>query len=68
MSTASASTVLTPEQVKAQFAREGKTFSDWAEERGYNKFDVYKVINGQTKARRGKAHDIAVDLGLKAVA
>lgn len=60
--------VLTPEQLKAKFAREGKTFSGWAEERGYSRFDVYKVINGMVKGRRGKAHQIAVDLGLKAAA
>lgn len=60
--------VLTAEQVKAQFAREGKTFSGWAEERGYNRCDVYRVINGMSKARRGKSHQIAVDLGLKAAA
>lgn len=60
--------VLTAEQVKSQFAREGKTFSSWAEERGYNRCDVYRVINGLSKARRGKSHQIAVDLGLKAAA
>lgn len=62
------SSVLTPEQLKAQFAREGKTFSGWAEERGYSRFDVYRVVNGMSKGRRGKAHEIAVALGLKAAA
>lgn len=59
-------TVLTPDQLKAQFAAEGRTFSGWAEERGYSRFDVYRVLNGMAKGRRGKAHQIAVDLGLKA--
>lgn len=58
--------VLTAEQVKAKFAREGKTFSAWAEERGYHRVDVYRVINGMSKGRRGKSHLIAVELGLKA--
>lgn len=57
--------VLTPEQLKAKFESEGKTFSGWAEERGYTRQDVYRVINGFTKAKRGKAHQIAVELGLK---
>jgi gp16 family phage-associated protein len=60
--------VLTPEQVKAKFAAEGKTFSAWAEERGYSRFDVYRVMNGSTKGRRGKGHKIAVELGIKAAA
>lgn len=58
---------LTPEQLKDKFAQEGKTFSAWAEERGYSRFDVYRVINGMSKARRGKGHQIAVELGLKIV-
>ncbi len=58
--------VITPEQLKAKFAAEGRTFSAWAEERGYSRFDVYRVINGMAKGRRGKAHQIAVELGLKA--
>lgn len=58
--------VITPEQLKARFDREGKTFSAWAEERGYHRVEVYRVINGFTKCKRGKAHQIAVELGLKA--
>lgn len=56
---------LTPEQVKAQFEREGRTFSQWAEEKGFRPADVYKVINGLSKAKRGKGHEIAVKLGMK---
>ena len=58
--------VLTADQLKAQFVREGKTFSAWAEDRGYRREDVYRVINGLTRCRRGKVHQIAVELGLKA--
>lgn len=56
---------LTPEQVKANFEREGKTFSQWAEEKGFRSTDVYKVVNGLSKAKRGIGHQIAVELGLK---
>lgn len=58
--------VLTPEELKARFESEGRTFSGWAKENGYSRFEVYRVINGFTKGKRGKAHDIAVKLGLKA--
>lgn len=62
-----ASKTITPEQLKAKFDAEGKTFAAWAQEHGYSRFAVYQVLNGQSKGRRGKAHQIAVDLGLKAV-
>lgn len=56
---------MTPEQVKARFRREGKTFTDWAKANGYTRNEVYRVLNGQYKANYGKAHQIAVKLGLK---
>jgi gp16 family phage-associated protein len=56
---------MTPEQLKAQFRSEGKTFSQWAKDNGYNPLDVYRVTNGLTKAKYGKGHEIAVKLGLK---
>lgn len=58
--------VKTPEQVKAQFAAQGKTMSSWAREHGYKPRDVQLVINGFSKARHGKGHEIAVALGIKA--
>jgi gp16 family phage-associated protein len=57
---------LTPDQLKANFERDGKTFADWAREHGYTVNEVYRVTNGFAKAKRGKAHEIAVALGLKA--
>jgi gp16 family phage-associated protein len=62
----STSPVISADQLKAKFAQEGKTFSSWAEDRGYRREDVYRVINGLTRCRRGKVHQIAVELGLKA--
>ncbi len=56
---------ITPEQLKAKFENEGKTFSGWAEDHGYTRQAVYRVVNGFAKAKRGKAHEIAVALGLK---
>ncbi|WP_288843231.1 DNA-binding protein [uncultured Deefgea sp.] len=57
---------MTAEQIKARFKREGKTFTQWANEQGYTRNAVYRVLNGTDKANYGKAHDIAVKLGLKA--
>lgn len=55
---------MTAEQVKALFRRQGITFTQWARENGYRS-EVYRVLNGQTKANYGQSHEIAVKLGLK---
>ena len=59
---------MTPEQIKNRFRQRGITFTQWAEENGYSRNEVSRVLNGQTKARYGKAHEIAVKLGLKPAA
>ena len=41
---------MTPDQVKKKFALEGRTFAAWATEHGYRRHDVYRVLNGLTKA------------------
>lgn len=56
---------LTGEQAKARLRRRGMTTTQWAAEHGYNRRDVYRVLNGQLKANFGTAHDIAVGLGMK---
>lgn len=56
---------LTPDQVKDQFQQRGITFSAWSLQNGYRVNEVYRVLNGQAKAKYGKAHEIAVKLGLK---
>lgn len=58
-------TVLTADQVKTQLKTAGITITAWAEGRGYKRRDVYRVLNGQVKANFGRAHQIAVELGLK---
>ncbi|STZ09299.1 phage-associated protein, BcepMu gp16 family [Moraxella caprae] len=55
----------TVEQLKAEFATEGKTFVSWANERGYDPTYVSRILNGSIQANYGKAHKIAVELGLK---
>lgn len=60
--------LLSIEQLKAQFNREGKTFTGWARDNGYRIHAVYLVLNGQSKCLHGKGHEIAVKLGLKPAA
>lgn len=56
---------MSSEQIKRRFRQQGKTFTDWAKENGYTRNEVYRVLNGQAKGNYGKAHEIAVKLGLK---
>lgn len=56
---------MTPQQVKAKLRSQGITITQWSESHGYPRNAVYRVLNGIEKAAYGRAHDIAVDLGLK---
>lgn len=56
----------TADQIKAKFKAEGVTIVAWSAERGYKYLDVINVLNGFKKGVRGKAHEIAVALGMKA--
>lgn len=53
------------QQVKASFADQGIPVSEWADQNGYRRSDVYRVLNGFTPCKRGLPHEIAVKLGLK---
>lgn len=57
---------LTPEQIKQRFKQRGMTVTKWAEDNGFKRNAVYRVLNGFDKANYGQAHDIAVALGMKA--
>lgn len=56
---------LSPEQVRQRLHMQGVTVTQWAAAHGYNRDDVYRVLGGQSKARFGRGHDIAVALGMK---
>lgn len=56
---------MTPEQIKHRFRARGETFSQWARDHGYPVNKVLRVLNGFEKGHYGKAHEIAVKLGLK---
>ena len=55
---------MTPQQRKQQFINRGESVRAWAEDNGFDpKKDlaaVYRVLNGQSPARRGKHHEIYV--------
>lgn len=53
------------EKVKENFKNRGETIKSWCVKHGYDPTYVSRILNGSIKANRGKAHQIAVDLGLK---
>lgn len=53
------------EQRRDEFSQHGLTVSSWADANGFSRVDVYAVLSGRSKCVRGKAHLIAVALGLK---
>lgn len=57
--------IKTPDQVKQEFRTNGTPVAAWAAKHGYTPQEVYKVLNGQAKGNFGRAHEIAVSLGLK---
>lgn len=56
---------LTPDQVRLRFRNSGITFTQWANDHGYKRHAVYRVLNGFDKALYGQVHEIATKLGLK---
>lgn len=56
---------LTADQIKTNLRAQGITITKWASQHGYRREEVYRVLNGQSKAHYGKAHRIALALGLK---
>jgi len=65
MSVAMRSETLSLEDVRQWFDREGVTVQDWALAHSFRPENVYAVLSGRTRGRRGEAHRIAVELGLK---
>jgi gp16 family phage-associated protein len=56
---------MTAEQVKSNFRKHGQTISGWARDNGYKPNTVIRVLNGFDKCHYGRAHEIAVKLGMK---
>lgn len=62
---------MTPEKAKAlkkTLQEKGVNVGQWADQHGFPRPDVYRVLNGYTPCLRGTPHRIAVALGLKQAA
>lgn len=57
---------LTIDEVRRELRARGLTISGWARTQGFSQAEVYAVLNGRTKGNWGRAHKVAVALGLKA--
>lgn len=55
----------TPETIKAELAQQGRSTADLARQLGFKPIELYKVLNGFTKCKRGKGFRIAVALGMR---
>lgn len=56
---------LAREAAKASIVKSGKTYEQISNEIGYPRWLISRVLNGEVKAKYGKAHDCAVALGIK---
>lgn len=52
-------------EVREELEENGISISEWARATGYSPALVSQVLSGRLKCRRGQAHRIAVELGLK---
>nr|VFK46585.1 MAG: phage-associated protein, BcepMu gp16 family [Candidatus Kentron sp. TC] len=59
------SRIKTPEEVRAGFDDTGISIANWARANAFGEREVYDVLAGRLKGDRGRAHRIAVKLGLK---
>ncbi len=57
--------VKTAEEVRKDFLYCGASIAGWARSHGFSPNQVVSVLNGRNKGNRGKAHNIAVLLGIK---
>lgn len=53
------------ELMQKKFHGAGITVRQWASENGFPPYAVYQVLSGRVKATWGRAHQIAVALGMK---
>ena len=57
--------IRTPDEIRAEFAKNGVSIAGWATAHGFNTNLVFEVLAGRKKGIRGQSHQIAVLLGLK---
>ena len=56
----------TPEEARAAIQRTGVPITQWAIANGFSPNLVFEVLAGRRTPTRGKTHQIAVALGIKA--
>jgi gp16 family phage-associated protein len=52
-------------EVREEFRRKGQTIAGWAKKNGFRPQTVRRVIDEESRCYYGKAHQIAVLLGMK---
>lgn len=57
--------LLTPQEVRNEFTRQGISVSAWSKKHGFNRNLANAVVRGDCKCLYGDAHKIAVLLGIK---
>ena len=57
--------LLSIEEVRNKFEREGTSYAEWARKHGVNRGLVSMILKGGRTCRRGQSHKIAVLLGIK---
>jgi gp16 family phage-associated protein len=58
----------TPEQLRTRLSNQGKTLAELCREKNVDYKTAVQLVNGFSKGRYGKAHAVAVKLGLKEAA
>ena len=58
----------TLDEVRSAFEATGISVAEWADAEGFRRENVYAVLAGRSKGKRGESHRIAQALGLKAAA
>ncbi|MGV3725083.1 DNA-binding protein [Hydrogenophaga sp.] len=53
-------------RARSEFRQAGVSISDWAKQHGVPPSLVYSVLSGKSQCTRGRSHQVAVLLGLKA--
>ncbi len=56
---------MTPADAKAEFRAQGMSIRAWAVGHGYSTSLVYGLLSGRIVGLRGRAHEVAIALGLK---
>ena len=58
-------TMLKTNYIRELFEINGESIAQWSRRHGFSPALVYRVLRGDTTAKRGQTHEIAVALGIK---